>query len=187
MQTLAGVAHFSPWHFHRVFQAMTGETLADCVRRLRLEAAAQRLITRPAESALSVALDLGFGSAEAFTRAFKAHFGIPPAAWRRGGWHDWTARQRGELRKIHQALRKQDQAAPRALRNHPIDQPAGLANIDDEGVNMQVEIKTLPAGRLAYLRHIGPYGDPAIGRVRERFGRWCAQRGLLEPPRRCAG
>ena len=39
LQTLADVAHFSPWHFHRVFQAMTGETLADCVRRLRLEAA----------------------------------------------------------------------------------------------------------------------------------------------------
>lgn len=29
LQTLAGVAHFSPWHFHRLLQAMTGETLAD--------------------------------------------------------------------------------------------------------------------------------------------------------------
>lgn len=35
LQTLAGVAHFSPWHFHRVFQAVTGETLADCVSRRR--------------------------------------------------------------------------------------------------------------------------------------------------------
>lgn len=42
LATLAEVAHFSPWHFHRLFLAMTGETLADCVRRHRLEAAARR-------------------------------------------------------------------------------------------------------------------------------------------------
>ena len=45
---------------------------------------------------------------------------------------------------------------------------------------MQVEIKTLPAQRLAYMRHTGPFG-PEIGKTWERFGQWCAQRGLRKP------
>jgi AraC family transcriptional regulator len=81
LQTLADVAHFSPWHFHRVFQAAMGETLADCVRRLRLESAAQRLIFTQ-QTALQIALDTGFASAEVFSRAFRAHFGTTPTAWR---------------------------------------------------------------------------------------------------------
>ena len=40
---LAGVASFSPFHFHRVFRALTGEGVAEHVRRLRLERAAARL------------------------------------------------------------------------------------------------------------------------------------------------
>ena len=52
---------------------------------------------------------------------------------------------------------------------------------------MQVEIRNLPAARLAYMRHTGPYGDPAIGRTWERFGQWCAQRGLMQPPRAMIG
>ena len=75
LEKLAAVAHFSPWHFHRLFQALTGETLADRVRRRRLEAAAGLLLATPPESALSIALDVGFRSAEVFTRAFRAHFG----------------------------------------------------------------------------------------------------------------
>ena len=84
LATLAEVAHFSPWHFHRIFQGMTGETLADAVRRLRLEAAALRLVHRPHDAALGIALGVGFASAEVFSRAFKAHFGMTPTAWRRG-------------------------------------------------------------------------------------------------------
>ena len=53
LETLADVAHFSPWHFHRLFQAFTGETLADRVRRRRLETAAARLLESPPQSALA--------------------------------------------------------------------------------------------------------------------------------------
>ena len=180
LQTLAAVAHFSPWHFHRVFQALTGETLAGCVRRLRLEAAAQRLVNRPRDAALAIALDVGFASAEVFSRAFRAHFGMPPTAWRRGGSKRWTARHRDELSKIHQAVHKPNQAAAAAFPEYAVDRPAGPATAN-EGTRMQVEIKTIPAHRLAYLRHTGPYGDPAIGRTWERFGQWCAQRGLVPP------
>ena len=79
---LAAVAFVSPWHFHRVFQALTGETLADRVRRRRVEVAATRLLAQPPAPALTIALDVGFGSPEVFTRAFRAHFGVTPTAWR---------------------------------------------------------------------------------------------------------
>lgn len=187
LQTLAGVAHFSPWHFHRIFQALTGETLADCVRRLRLEAAAQRLVNRPAEPALNIALDTGFASAEVFTRAFKAQFGVTPGAWRRGAWRDWAARHQEALRKIHQGRSKQHQAAALTFRDHAVDRPAGSARPEEGRDIMQVEIRNLPDRKLAYLRHTGPYGDPGIGRAWQRFGQWCAQRGLMETAREMIG
>src|SRR2546430_2581137 len=94
---LAEVAHFSPWHFHRVFQAMTGETVVERVRRRRLEIAASRLLSSPPVPALRIALDVGFGSAEVFSRAFRAHFGVTPTAWRRGAFREWAERQHAEM------------------------------------------------------------------------------------------
>lgn len=44
---LAQIAHFSPWHFHRLFTAWVGETLGDYLRRRRLACAAQQLASRP--------------------------------------------------------------------------------------------------------------------------------------------
>ena len=70
--TLAEVAHFSPFHFHRLFSAWMGETLGDYLRRRRVEVAAMRLVAQPRVTVLQTALSVGFGSAEAFTRAFKA-------------------------------------------------------------------------------------------------------------------
>lgn len=187
LQTLAGVAHFSPWHFHRLFQAMTGETLADCVRRLRLEAAAQKLLGHPPVPALSVALDVGFGSAEVFTRAFKSHFGVTPSHWRRGAWRDWAATHAHALRKIHQARSKAHQAAVQVLFKDTSIWPAGPVPTTTGVALMQVELRTVPSMRLAYLRHTGPYGDPGISQTWERFGAWCGQNGLVPPRRKMYG
>jgi AraC family transcriptional regulator len=78
---LADVACLSPYHFHRVYRAMQGETAADTVRRLRLHRAAVELITGELPIA-RVARRAGYGSQEAFTRAFKAAYGVPPARYR---------------------------------------------------------------------------------------------------------
>src|SRR5580704_13809057 len=82
LEELARVACFSSFHFHRIFAAMTGETMADLVRRLRLERAALELRSG-ARQVIQVALDAGYEAHEAFTRAFKAAYGISPAAFRR--------------------------------------------------------------------------------------------------------
>ena len=78
---MAEVGAFSPFHFHRIWRAMMGETLADTVRRLRLHRAAVELATGTAP-VLRIARRAGYGSAAAFGRAFAAAHGIPPAAFR---------------------------------------------------------------------------------------------------------
>ena len=179
LQVLASIAHFSPWHFHRMFQALIGETLADRVRRRRLEVAATRLLASPPATALGIALDVGFTSAEVFSRAFKAHFGVTPTAWRQGAYRDWAARHRIELSKIHQAQRKPHQVIEAAFRDDGHTWPSGHA-LTPKGSEMNVELKTLPETRVAYMRHLGPYGDPGIGRLWQRFDAWCRQRGLVD-------
>src|SRR5437870_13662819 len=82
LDTLAGVANFSSFHFHRLFTAWMGESLGEYLRRRRLEVAALRLVAQPRVPVLQVALAVGFGSSEAFARAFKARFGKTPTSWR---------------------------------------------------------------------------------------------------------
>jgi AraC family transcriptional regulator len=78
---LAAVASFSPCHFHRVFRALTGEGVAEHVRRLRLERAAARLrsTSRPI---LEIALEARYQAHESFTRAFEAAFHTSPSQYR---------------------------------------------------------------------------------------------------------
>jgi len=185
LQALADVAYFSPWHFHRVFQAVTGETLADCVRRLRLESAAQHLIYS-SQTALQIALDTGFASAEVFSRAFRAHFGMTPTAWRRGGWKDWAARHQIELRKIHQAHHKANQDVAAALFKDRTLWPAGPVASSERTPAMHVELKTIPPMRLAYMRNTGPYGQ-AVAQLWQRFAAWCGQQGYMHPRRKMYG
>lgn len=59
LEDLARVACFSPFHFHRIFAAMAGETLGDHIRRRRLEAAAIMLRDRPDEPVTGIALIAG--------------------------------------------------------------------------------------------------------------------------------
>ncbi len=77
LEAAAAEAAASPWHFHRRFRELTGEAFASCLRRLRLERAAGRL--REGRSVIEVALEAGFGSPEAFSRAFSAAFQLPPS------------------------------------------------------------------------------------------------------------
>ena len=78
LDDLARVANFSAFHFHRLFAAWMGETLGEYLRRRRLEVAALRLVAQPRVPILQVALSVGFGSTEAFARAFKARCGETP-------------------------------------------------------------------------------------------------------------
>lgn len=161
LKTLAAVASFSPFHFHRLFAAWMGETLGDYLRRRRLERAATRLRADPSLPVLHAAIDVGFGSGEAFARAFRAHFGSAPSAWRR------TAQ-----RNPGQADGNRRQDAGHACRDDglPFDEPETMMN--------DVKLIDMPPVRIAYLRYTGPYGPPLGEFWARRFMPWVAAQGL---------
>lgn len=74
---LANIAHFSPFHFHRVYRSITGETIAATVRRVRLARAAQMLRAND-DSVTSIGMEAGYDSPQAFSRAFQQFTGLPP-------------------------------------------------------------------------------------------------------------
>lgn len=81
LEELARVACFSPFHFHRIFAAFTGEPLAAFIRRLRLERAAQQL-THLEAAVTDIALAASYETPAAFAQAFSAHFGVVPTEYR---------------------------------------------------------------------------------------------------------
>ncbi|NKC33106.1 AraC family transcriptional regulator [Falsiroseomonas selenitidurans] len=84
LEDLAAAAAFSPFHFHRIYREITGETPAETLARERLSRAAG-LLARERLPIAAVARRCGYGSAAAFTRAFRAAYGVPPAAYRDAG------------------------------------------------------------------------------------------------------
>lgn len=86
IDTLAEVACLSPYHWHRIYTAMRGETVAATVKRLRLQRAADRLANSDMPIA-EVAKRADYNTVEAFNRAFKAVYELPPAKYRANGSH----------------------------------------------------------------------------------------------------
>jgi AraC family transcriptional regulator len=81
VKQLAIVACYSPFHFHRIFSAFTGESLLSYIRRIRLEAAAS-MLSYGKESIIQIALEVGYESHGAFTKAFRGYFGVSPSEYR---------------------------------------------------------------------------------------------------------
>jgi len=80
VESLAAVAHLSPYHFHRIYRALTGESIVETVQRVRLARAAHRL-TVADDSVTTVAGDVGYDSPQAFARAFRGFTGVSPSAF----------------------------------------------------------------------------------------------------------
>jgi AraC family transcriptional regulator len=99
-ERLANIAGFSLHHFHRVFRGMVGQSVMEFVRDRRLERAALRLKYGTAP-VTQVAFETGYGSHEAFTRAFRARFDVPPSTYR------------------EQAAAQRDETIPVSLRYEP--------------------------------------------------------------------
>jgi AraC family transcriptional regulator len=75
---LARLAHFSPFHFQRIFRSIVGEPVHACVNRLRLESAVRHILYGPKATLTEVALGSGFTSSSQFSRAFRQAYGFSP-------------------------------------------------------------------------------------------------------------
>lgn len=180
LERLAEVAAFSPFHFHRVFAAITGETLSDFIRRVRIERAAGALISLPETSVLDIALRYGFSSAATFARVFKAHFGMSATQWRSGGAEQW--RKAGAKRKSKPDPDRNPGQSVRKNRKAPVKRIGHRRPASFERIAMRVEIREIPPYRIAYMRHFGPYGTKgAITALWTNLWRWIRSRDLLQP------
>ena len=82
IQVLADEAHLSVYYFQRLFSKLVGRPIAEYQKQRRL-ARALELLRQSDDTILDIALELGFGSHETFTRAFKAAFHMTPDEARR--------------------------------------------------------------------------------------------------------
>ncbi len=164
LEEYARVAHFSPYHFHRIFRGMVGESLAEHIRRLRLERAATRL-KRTDRAIIEIALEAGYETHEAFTRAFKALCGCSPSHYRR----DRNAALAPSPSGVHYR-------ANGSLDN--LQLPMG-------GARMDVRIEHLQPMRVAFVRHVGPYDQ--VQAAWERLCMRLGKEGLLGPGTRFIG
>lgn len=114
LERLAGIAHLSPYHWHRIYRAMRGETVTATVKRLRLYRAAM-LLAQTSLPVAEIAARSGYPNLQSFTRIFKASFAVPPAQYRKGGSHTLFQPQQREERKIVYDIRVETLRPMRAV------------------------------------------------------------------------
>jgi len=159
LETVAQVANFSPYHFHRTFKSIVGETLNDYVRRIRAQRAAGFLIHNPDRTITEIGVACGYSSSSAFAREFRIHFGVSASQFRSGGCES--------LDRFREKLTDQGYTLQEA---HP----------HRTEMVFRVDVREEPADHVAYIRHIGSYSD--IWKAMKRLGRWAGPRGIFRNP-----
>jgi AraC family transcriptional regulator len=202
---VASAAHFSPFHFHRLFRSIMGETVSQFVQRIRLEKAANQLLANPGSSVTRVALDCGYGSSAAFARAFRAAHGMTPSQWRsrcepppdentsrieaQGGTGEESKLGKQEskgsipVRKAGKEPARSPAYSPDTEHSnaHGIRRRENMPTRDD----LDVRVEELDEMTVAYVRHVGPYkGDEALFKdLFARLWKWAGPRDLLQFPK----
>ncbi len=157
LEDIAAVASFSPYHFHRVFRGVVGESISGFIRRLRLERAAGRLLEGD-EPVMVIALRAGYDSNQAFTRAFLASFGEPPSRFRR---------LRKSIPLIHASSGYHYNWNEGVRVFNPVK--------DGRGIMDAKTVETKPM-KVLCVRHVGPY--QMIGEAFERLDRAVKEAGI---------
>jgi AraC family transcriptional regulator len=160
LDSLAAVAHLSPYHFHRIYRALAGESVVETVQRLRLAQAAQRL-TDASSRVTAVAHDAGYNSPQAFARAFRGFTGVTPSEFKARQKHLATpaaSRRSGAAANVADAANIVD-AAHQPDAADAADANANLATNPDDGRRSlwpAVELAQIAPIDVLCLRHDGP-------------------------------
>ncbi len=160
---MARVACFSPYHFHRVFKALVGETLNAFVKRVRLERALSLLSHGDAPSLTKVAFACGFSSSSDFSRSFRKHFGVPPSAF------DVETFRRSQRRRMQETLSAPDE-------RHLLEPLPPGENPD----GFVAQLRDQPACRMAYSRVWRPFEEGRVTAAAARLVAWARERGLAD-------
>jgi AraC family transcriptional regulator len=174
LDTLAGIANFSPFHFHRIFSVLTGETPGNFVQRMRVEKAARLLQNDKRMSISEIAYICGFGSISLFSRSFRACFNTTAKEFRQ--------REKPVFAKDGLRYSKNGQLIGKNLKQE-FDFDVHLCTFKFKEMffmDSKIEIKEMPEMKVVYIRHTGEYNQ--IGKAFERLMKWAGARGLLNFP-----
>lgn len=186
LEKIAAVAGFSPFHFHRIFGAMTGETLNQFILRIRIEKAASLIVNHPRKSITEIALDCGFSGPSTFARAFRDGFGMSASRWRAGG-----CRQHRKISEMNDKTGKQfSKIKEEFIVSSGYTGVRGtnwrwrVTMTGNSNIKAEVEVKDTPEFQVAYVRHVGPYaGDSELfGKLFGKLMKWAGPRGLMSSP-----
>jgi AraC family transcriptional regulator len=159
IEELARLAHFSPFHFHRIFRSLVGEPLHAHVRRLRLEKALFHMQHGPRVTLTTIAMQAGFASSPDFSKAFKQAYGFRPSQFSRKRFLEES--------KIRQDL------LPNA--GYGFGQLPDEANAD----RFRVRLLDMPARRIAYARVIGSFDATRLLAAFNRLIDWGRENKLV--------
>ena len=161
LQVVSAAAHYSPYHFHRIFKTVTGQTLNSYITRKRIEKTASVLMRNKEVTIAELSLQYSFKSNSSFTRAFKNFYGISPTTFR--------AHCKNKYSKISKTESKNGQKK--------VVFESEICNMENQHttINVNAKVIEMPALQLAYLSHLGD-GDRTP--VFEKLIRWSKSKGL---------
>ena len=163
LHIVSGVAFFSPFHFHRVFKFITGETLNEYVTRRKIEKSASDLLHKNI-TATEIAHKYGFSDNSSYSRAFKKYFGVSPTKFKKQNPNRHS--------KIRQLKSKNGQEYPDYEKYICI-----INNLKNwMKMNAKIEIKEIPKMDLAYVSSMGSQNlESAYGKLMQ----WATSKGLM--------
>lgn len=166
LEEVAALAHLSPYHFHRIFKAVTGETLNEHLRRLRLEKVANLLFYRKL-SVTETALSFGFSSSQSLAKAFKQHFALTPS----------QVRECESINEFAELLRNSKIGHTLRKNGHVEKRSSAYTRMKSHTGSITMDMQHFPASHLAFVRVTGEYGknyEPAT----QKLYQWAGPRGL---------
>lgn len=174
LESLAKIANFSKYHFHRIFKGVVGEPLNKYVQRIRIEKAAHILKYQHKKSVTEIAIDCGFKSSASFSRAFKDYFGLSATSWRNGAHVQFS-----KIRKEHSKYWKADTLSSLYIddSNSNLIWKINMLKVRD----VTIEVKNINEINVAYIRHIGPFigQTKKWGQLFQKLINWGVARGLV--------
>ncbi len=167
LETVSRIALFSPFHFHRIFKAITSETLNSYITRTRIEKAASVLMRKKNVPISELSLQYGFTSNASFTRVFKKFYGVSPTAFRKQSPSKFS-----KISQIESKNRQENLVFEKYICN--------INNLKKWiEMNAKIEIKETPELKLASITQIGVDG---IEHAFERLIKWAISKGLMNHP-----
>ncbi|EZH76001.1 hypothetical protein ATO12_04215 [Aquimarina atlantica] len=158
LEQLSKKAHYSSYHFHRVFSTIIGENLNQYINRKRIERIASILLVGTNKSIKELAYNYGFNSESSFSRAFKKYYGISPTTFITEG--------KMTLSKI-------------GIESFTTEKY--ICSIDNTKkwieMNAQITVKELQEIQLAGIMHIGEFDK--IGNMYQRLIAWGNKKEML--------